>query len=373
MMKAYLAIPLTTLAVGLLMLAGCGSDGGSTAGGFGGTAGVGGAAGVGGIGGGAGAGGGFGGASGAGGAGGASDVAVTGVTLEPASVTLKQGSSEQLLDVVSPKEATNKNVTWSSDDEAVATVSASGLVLGVAAGSTVVTVTTVDGGFSDTTAVTVNPPPNLPTQDFTGVTDGSPLEAFGYTVDDDGSGSPAFEIVDEAIQSETSDLAGWFDFTTPQFEIDRTQGGGVVAQWDVRYPEAIASGDHERSKFYVKLTDADGNTRYRFLYKPYLSPAQAAFNLELASGPTETSLQQVRSRDVDPVFTPTGAAAPWVNFKLELLDTGEVKLLIDDVEFMSTTDTTYTVFHGVTFTYRTDADAKNYTIQLKNLSVLQRT
>lgn len=147
----------------------------------------------------------------------------------------------------------------------------------------------------------------------------------------------------------------------------------MIAEWDVRYPEIVAAGDQERSKFYLKLTDAAGEVLYRFLFKPYLSPAQAAFNLELASGPSEASLLQVRSRDVDPSFTPTGSSAPWINFKLELYDTGEIKLRIDDIEFMSTTDDDYQVFEGVTFTYRTTADAKNYTIQIRNMSVLPRS
>ena len=37
---------------------------------------------------------------------------------------------------------------------------------------------------------------------------------------------------------------------------------------------------------------------------------------------------------------------------------------------MRTTDETYTVFNGVTFTYRTTADDKNYTVQVRDLSVL---
>ena len=216
-------------------------------------------------------------------------------------------------------------------------------------------------------------PRSLPLQNFSNAEDGTPLVDFGYTVGDDGSGSPAFEIVGGVIQSETNDLAGWFDFAPPRFQIDRSEDGGVIAEWEVRYLEIVAAGDHERSKFYVKLTDATGDVLYRFLFKPYLWPAQAAFNFEPASGPSEASLLQVRSRDVDSSFTPTGPSAPWINFKLELYDTGEIKLQIDDVEFMGTTDDDYQVFQGVTFTYRPTADAKNYAIQVRNMSVLPRS
>ncbi|RPH39813.1 MAG: DNA breaking-rejoining protein, partial [Burkholderiales bacterium] len=48
----------------------------------------------------------------------------------------------------------NLSVTWASDDELVATV-IGGVVTGVAAGTCTITVTTVDGSFTDTCDVTV--------------------------------------------------------------------------------------------------------------------------------------------------------------------------------------------------------------------------
>ena len=57
--------------------------------------------------------------------------------------------------VVSPENATNKNVRWSSGDESVATVDQSGKVTAVAAGTAVITVQTEDGSHTDTCEVTV--------------------------------------------------------------------------------------------------------------------------------------------------------------------------------------------------------------------------
>ncbi len=81
-------------------------------------------------------------------------VAVTGITLDQESLTLKVGESAIIMHQVIPASATNKNVTWSSDHPEFASVNA-GVVTGVSAGTAVITVTTVDGGFSASCPVTV--------------------------------------------------------------------------------------------------------------------------------------------------------------------------------------------------------------------------
>lgn len=84
-------------------------------------------------------------------------IAVTGVTLNKSSTTLTVGSSERLAAAVSPNTATNKNVTWASQNTAVATVDAAGTVTAVSAGTAVITVTTEDGGKTASCTVTVSP------------------------------------------------------------------------------------------------------------------------------------------------------------------------------------------------------------------------
>ena len=61
--------------------------------------------------------------------------------------------------VVYPKNATDKRLTWTTDDPTVATVDANGAVTGVRIGSTTLRVTTVDGGHKASTAVVVLPVP----------------------------------------------------------------------------------------------------------------------------------------------------------------------------------------------------------------------
>ena len=94
------------------------------------------------------------------------DVSVTGVSVTPESVSLKVGESQQLTATVEPDDAADKSVSWSVDDDNVALVDSSGLVEATAEGDAVVTVTTVDGGFADMSAVTVEAV-NLPPVDIT--------------------------------------------------------------------------------------------------------------------------------------------------------------------------------------------------------------
>ncbi len=82
-------------------------------------------------------------------------VAVTGVRISQAEASLKEGETLQLTATALPETATNKTVTWSSDDEATATVDDTGLVTAVAAGDTVITATTEDGGKEASCSVKV--------------------------------------------------------------------------------------------------------------------------------------------------------------------------------------------------------------------------
>lgn len=83
-------------------------------------------------------------------------VAVTGVALDKTSLSLMESKEATLSATISPSNATNKNVSWSSNNESVATVS-DGVVTAVAEGNAVITVTTEDGNYTATCNVTVTP------------------------------------------------------------------------------------------------------------------------------------------------------------------------------------------------------------------------
>lgn len=95
--------------------------------------------------------------SGGGGNTGGGDVSVTGVSLTPSAITLDQGATRQLSASVSPSNATNKSVSYTSSNTSVVSVNGSGLVRAVSAGSATITVTTGDGRKTDTANITVAP------------------------------------------------------------------------------------------------------------------------------------------------------------------------------------------------------------------------
>ena len=83
---------------------------------------------------------------------------VTGVTLDQAALTFTDWNAQQLTATVSPDNADDKSVAWTSSDESVATVDDTGLVTPVANGTAQITVTTEDGGYTATAAVQVKIP-----------------------------------------------------------------------------------------------------------------------------------------------------------------------------------------------------------------------
>ena len=84
-------------------------------------------------------------------------VNVTEVSLSQSELTLNVNESVILTATVSPENANNKNVSWSSSDETVATVDTNGLVKALKAGTATITVKTEDGEKTATCSVTVAP------------------------------------------------------------------------------------------------------------------------------------------------------------------------------------------------------------------------
>ena len=82
------------------------------------------------------------------------EIAVEGISLDKSEVTIKKGSSYTLKPTITPENATNKLIDWSSEDEDIAKVE-NGKITAIAVGTTTITATTRDGEHTATCKVTV--------------------------------------------------------------------------------------------------------------------------------------------------------------------------------------------------------------------------
>lgn len=82
------------------------------------------------------------------------DIAVESITLNETTVSITEGRTYTIVATVSPVDATNKNVIWTSSDENVATVE-DGKITAISEGTATITAKTEDGEYTATCVVTV--------------------------------------------------------------------------------------------------------------------------------------------------------------------------------------------------------------------------
>jgi uncharacterized protein YjdB len=85
-------------------------------------------------------------------------ISVTGISAISGGSSVTGDSTITLSASVTPGNATNQTIMWSSDASGVASVDASGVVSGVSAGTATITATTANGGFTATKSITVTKP-----------------------------------------------------------------------------------------------------------------------------------------------------------------------------------------------------------------------
>ena len=85
-------------------------------------------------------------------------ISVTSISLLEKSLNMEIGDQETLSFTILPSNATDKSVTWSSNKPDIASVDSNGVVTAKAEGSATITVSTVDGNFTDICSVTVTTP-----------------------------------------------------------------------------------------------------------------------------------------------------------------------------------------------------------------------
>lgn len=83
------------------------------------------------------------------------EIKVKSVSLDKTTISVTEGSSYTLTAIITPSDATNKLLTWSSSNENIAKVE-NGKVTGIAEGTATITVTTKDGNYKATCNVAVS-------------------------------------------------------------------------------------------------------------------------------------------------------------------------------------------------------------------------
>ena len=124
---------------------------------------------------------------------------VTGVSVTPAQATIRVGNTTTIKAIVTPDDATEKAVTWTSSDDTVATVDSNGVVTGVKVGTATITATTIDGSFTATCEVNVNRKHSSGSSSGGG--GGSSVAKYGVTISDSKNGA----VTASAAKAETGD------------------------------------------------------------------------------------------------------------------------------------------------------------------------
>ena len=175
-------------------------------------------------------------------------VSVTGVSLNESSITLDVGGSKTLAATVTPDNATNKKVRWTSDNETVATVSEDGVVTAVAGGTAVITATTHDGLFTATCTVTVNAPDAAPTITTDTLPDGKVGEAYSQTLTSTGTAPITWSI--------DGGLPAGLSLNADTGEISGTPTADGTAKFTVKATNSAGSNTKELSITITKAAPA---------------------------------------------------------------------------------------------------------------------
>ena len=176
---------------------------------------------------------------------------VIGVNLNKSATTITIGKTEQLTATVLPVDAVNKTVTWKSSNTTAATVNSTGLVTAIAAGTTIITVTTQEGSYTASCTVTVN---------------NQPINLTAFTLDNGA----------QIALRRTVNLNYTFNGGIPtHFRVAESAAALSSAIWETYSPSALTysfvTETYELKTVYTQLKNSVGETAVRsasIFYKP---------------------------------------------------------------------------------------------------------
>lgn len=186
------------------------------------------------------------------------EIHVENVELNLQDISLEIGETATLVAVITPNDATNKNVTWTSANENIVTVD-DGLVTAIGPGETMITVTTEDGEKTATCKIMVTEASkeliSIISYDYTELTNQNVTATITFNRDDvtitnnDGSneyifeenGTFTFEYIDsEGNVSQNTARVTWIDKEGPQININyETINNGKVVKVTIQANEEL--------------------------------------------------------------------------------------------------------------------------------------
>ncbi len=196
-------------------------------------------------------------------------VAVTGVTLNQSEAQMTVGGETLTLTAtVNPNNATDQSVSWSTSDANVATVE-NGVVTAVAAGNATITVTTTDGSFTATCAVTVSNP--APAATVVTITD-SDFPAWGESFTKDG-----VTVSAEMIDGMYGNISGPGSFSTTlgnftKIEVNAMDVNISGEGWSGNWEKMTWTGNASSVSFTGDINGEEEGVTLKFTIEPASTP-----------------------------------------------------------------------------------------------------
>lgn len=225
---------------------------------------------------------------------------VESVSLNKNIITLNKGATETLVATITPSNAINKNVTWSSNNTNVATVE-DGVITAVSKGTATITVTTLDGNKTSTANVTViEPSITISAINYSNSINSESKLYKDYT------GTITNTINSQDLDNGTELTIKITDYNTNDITNKFTISGNTInnnsATVTINVPNDLANGTYN-----VEVKANGISKTYQFLiHNPIYVTGIEADNIEIDSGNNIT---------INPVITPTNAFNKNVTYK----------------------------------------------------------
>ena len=246
-------------------------------------------------------------------------VRLTQLTLNREEISIRAGDTEQLTAAFAPADATNRSVSWSSDNPSVATVSADGLVTGVANGRANITCTPADSNCAPVRCAVI-------VEDVFTVTRFQEMD-FQYLQGDPGNPAAGFRLSDgTARRVEAEGL-------TPAWSLSRVSGNAAnveLRNWDgtqyVVVTELLAGGV---DTYQVTCAAGDYVWTDQVQLEVYDLGAAAPARVTVAQSLYTASVGEVIELDFTPVCEPAGTSIP-AALEADYIGIGDIYSALED-------------------------------------------